>query len=211
MEPTTTNTGRSASAIVALVLAIIGLLLSAVPIINNFAFVLAAVAIVLGIVAIVKTGKSGKKGRTMAIVSVVLAVLTVVIVLSTQKLYVDTLNTATQELEQTSNDASGDNTEEILGRDVDVTLGEFAATEGEFMTETSLPVTVVNKLTEAKSYSIQVAAEDASGNKIADDYINANNLGAKQTQEFKLFQYVESDKVEAMKTATFKVVSVSKF
>ena len=61
------------------------------------------------------------------------------------------------------------------------------------------------------SFSIQVEAVDANGSRIANDYIYANNLNAGQSQEFKLFEYVESDKLNSMKNATFKIVEVSMY
>ena len=50
-----------------------------------------------------------------------------------------------------------------------------------------------------------------TGARIDDGYVYANDLTSGQTQEFKIFTYVSSDKVEEMKNATFKVVEVSMY
>lgn len=192
-------------AVAGLVLGIIAVVLSAIPIINNFAFVLAALALIFGVIVLVK--KQG--GRGQAIASVVLAVVAIVIVLVSQSFYGAVLDEAAEQTTDSMNRSSGDSTEEILANDVDVTLGEFAVIEGEFTAETVLPVTVTNQLDEAKSYTIQIEAVGEDGTRIQDDTVYANNLGANQTQEFEAFQLVTSDQVEALRNAEFRIASVS--
>lgn len=200
----------SAAAIVGLVLAVIGLLLSAVPIVNNFAFVLAVIGLVLGIIALVGIKKGKASGKKIALITIVLATLAVIIVLVSQATYGAVIDGASKKINETTDRATGKKTEDLLKDDVDVALGKFTVTQGEFgTTNTELPVTVTNKRSEAKSYSIQIEALDAAGNRITDDYVYANDLGANQKQEFKLFRYVETDQVEKMKSATFRIVGVS--
>ena len=43
------------------------------------------------------------------------------------------------------------------------------------------------------------------------DYVYANNLNAGQSQNFDAFTYISSDKLEAMKSATFKIVEASAY
>lgn len=107
--------------------------------------------------------------------------------------------------------ASGDRTAELLKSDVTVTLGQFTVTADQYMTNTELPVTVVNRASDKKSYTIHIEAVDASGNRITDDTVYANDLTAGQKQDFKAFAYVPSDKVDALKAAKFNIVSVSQF
>ncbi len=203
---------RSISAVTALILAIIGLLLSAIPIVNNFAFVLAVIALIFGVVGFFATKNNKKKGRKTVIIAFILAILACVIVLASQKFYSDSLDNAGKQIQKSADNASGKNTSNILGKDVDVTLGAFqVTTPDEFTTNTQLPVTVTNKDSQPKSYSIQIEAVDASGTRIVDDTVYANNLSSKQTQNFKAFEYVDPDKVEAVKKAKFKVVSVSQY
>lgn len=204
---------NSGLVIAGLVLGIVALILSAVPIINNFAFVLAAIALVIGIVGVAKK-HDGPKGKSVA--TIILAVVAVVVVLASQYIYSQAaeqvskdLNQASQELNETADRASGKKTDDILKNDLSVELGQFTVTQGEFLTETSLPVKVTNKLNEKKSYSVKIEAVDAEGKRLADDTVYANDLGAEQAQDLKAFQYVESGLVESLKNATFKIVTVT--
>lgn len=70
--------------IIALVFAILGFVLSWVPIINNVALVFAVIGIVLGVIALV-INRQNKK--IIALVSTILSVIAIIIVLVTQSLY----------------------------------------------------------------------------------------------------------------------------
>jgi hypothetical protein len=140
----------------------------------------------------------------------ILSGLSLVIVLVSQQMYSSTLDEVSKQLEKESSLASGGSTDDLLKTDVDVKLGEFTATKDEYgIDSTSLPVTVTNKNSEKKSYTIQIEAVDASGARILDESVYANDLGPAQTQEFEAFKLIESDKLEVMKTASFKIVKVS--
>lgn len=196
---------KSGLAVAGLVLGIIAVVLAAIPIVNNFAFVLAVLALIFGVVVLVKK----KGGRGQAIASIVLAVVAIVVVLVSQTFYGAVLDEATNQINDSMSRASGESTEELLQNDVDVTLGEFTVTEGEFIAETVLPVTVTNKVDEAKSYTIQIEAVTEDGTRIQDETVYANNLGANQTQEFEAFSLVTSDQIDALRAAEFRIVSVS--
>lgn len=92
------NKSTSGLAITALVLGIIGILLSWVPIVNNVSAVIALIGLVLGIIAICTTGRKGKKkGRWIAIAGTVLSVLAMVITLGTQTIYGKAIDKATSD------------------------------------------------------------------------------------------------------------------
>ena len=78
---------KSGLAIAAMVIGIIAAVLSPLPIINNLAFIIAAVALVLGIIAFVGIRKKGLGGKGMAIAGIVLGVVSLVVVLGTQAMY----------------------------------------------------------------------------------------------------------------------------
>ena len=185
-----------------LVLGIIGICTSFIPVINNVSFILGLIGTMFGIVALIKKASKGQ-----AIAGIILCILTIIITINSQKTLSDSLNTWSQDLDK----AAGNSTEEVLKNDVDVQLGDFQVTKGTYTTETVLKATVKNKTNDTKSFSIQVEAVDANGSRIANDYIYANNLNAGQSQEFKLFEYVESDKLNSMKNATFKIVEASMY
>lgn len=209
---------KPVSAIVGLVLAIIALLLSAVPIINNFAFVLAVISLVFGIVAMRATKQKSKGGRKLALTVVILSLLAGVIVLASQAFYGNAIDKAGDEIQQSLDEAtesadkaSGNKTEDLLGKEVDVTFGEIKIVTEDFNSSSSLPVKVTNKNQNAKSYSIQIEAVDANGTRIDEDTVYANNLGSNQSQDLEAFKFVSTDKYDALKTAKFKVISVSQY
>ncbi len=193
---------KSGLATAGLVLGIIGICTSFIPVINNVSFILGLIGTIFGIVALIKKASKGQ-----AIAGIILCILTIVITINSQKTLSDSLNTWSQDLDK----AAGNSTEEVLKNDVDVQLGDFQVTKGTYTTETVLKATVKNKTNDTKSFSIQVEAVDANGSRIANDYIYANNLNAGQSQEFKLFEYVESDKLNSMKNASFKIVEASMY
>lgn len=91
-------------------------------------------------------------------------------------------------------------------------IGELSLKKGSYGSiESSLAVTVKNLTDKQASFSIQIEALDSSGNRITQDYIYANDLGAGQSQNFKVFEYISSDNYEAMKEAKFNIVSVSEY
>ena len=203
-----TKAPKSIAAIVGLILGIIALVLSAMPIINNFAFILGVVGLIFGIVGVVGTRDKKKSGKGMAVASVIIAALACVIVLASQAVYSAALDEAGAQLDK----ATGDATEEILGSEVDVTLGDLTMKKGSYgMVESSMPITVKNLTDESHSYQIQGEAVNASGDRITQDYAYMNDLAAGQSQTVKAFTYVSSDEYDAMKKATVKLVSVSQY
>lgn len=187
---------KSGLATASLVLGIVGIALSFIPIINNAAFILGVFAVILGIIPFIKKASRGK-----AIVGLILGVLAIFITLSLQSEWGNELDKN-----------FGNSTEEVLAEDVNVTLGSFVATTDEYgLTDTKLVVTVKNITDEQKSYSFHIEAVDTEGKRIDDDYVYVNDLSAGQSQDFEAFTYVESDKIEAMKVASFNIIEASSY
>lgn len=196
------ETQKSGLCTAGLILGIIGVCTSIIPIVNNLSFVMGVLAVIFGLISI----KKASKGKMIA--TIILGILAIAITLNSQKAVSDSLNALSEDLDT----ASGENTEQVLANDVDVVLGNFEATTGEYgMTDTKLTVKVTNKTNETKSFNIQVEAVDTNGNRINQDYIYANNLTAGQSQNFDIFQFVSSDQIEAMQNATFNIVEASAY
>jgi len=199
---------NSGLAIAGFVLAIIALLSSLIPIINNMSFLFAIVGLVLAIIPLFK--KNVKKG--LAIAAVIIAVISMVLVFASQKVYGDALDEVSNELNDSFSDADGTNTDDILENDLDVSIGNINITVDEYgLTDSYLTVTIKNKSNEKFSGSVSIEALDENGTRIDTDDVYIDSLDAGQTQEFKIFTYISSDEVEKMKTATFKAYSVSKY
>lgn len=206
------NLKISACAIIGCVLGGIALLLSAVPIVNNFAFVLGLIGLILGVIGLVGTIRKKRGGKVLAIVTVVISALSLVIVLASQSFYGSVLDDAGKQMNDSLDRSTGKKTDEILNIDVTVDLGQLSAQSDEYgIVTTSLPVKVTNKLDEKKSYSIHLEIVDANGGRVVEDYVSANDLGPKQTQDFTAFSYIDSAKLDQAKAGTVKIVDVSQF
>jgi hypothetical protein len=197
------ETKNSGFATAGLVLGIIGACTSFIPIINNLSFILGILAIIFGIVALIK-----KSGRGKVIASIILGIVAIAITLSAQKSVSDSLDNLSKDLDK----VTGNSTEEVLANDAEVTLGSLEVTKGDYgITNTKLVVTVKNKTSEKKSYNFHIEALDSNGSRIGEDYVYANDLNAGQSQNFEIFTYISSDKLDAMKNATFKIVEASAY
>lgn len=197
------ETKNSGFATAGLVLGIIGACTSFIPIINNLSFILGILAIIFGIVALIK-----KSGKGKVIASIILGIVAIAITLSAQKSVSDSLDNLSKDLDK----VTGNSTEEVLANDAEVTLGSLEVTKGDYgITNTKLVVTVKNKTSEKKSYNFHIEALDSNGSRIGEDYVYANDLTAGQSQSFEIFTYISSDKLDAMKNATFKIVEASAY
>lgn len=201
MEEKSVN--KSGFAVAALVLGIVGIVFSFIPIINNGAFVLGVLAAIFGIISLAKKASKGK-----AIAGLVLGILAIVITLVMQSAFSSALDDTSKKLDK----ATGNSTNEVLKKEVNVTLGTFEAKKDEYgIVSTKLPITVKNITDKKHSYSIHIEAVDANGKRIADDYVNVNDLGGNQSQDFKAFEAVEEEKVESLKKAQFKIIEASSY
>lgn len=190
-----------------MVLGIIAICTSFIPFINNLSFIMAILALIFGIIGVVKKSGIGK-----AIAAIILSILAGIFTISAQNSLSNSLNQTFDEINKNVDKAVGNSTEEILKNDADITLGNLEINKDEYgLTDTKLNVKVTNKTSEKKSFSIHIEAVDSTGARIEDDYVYANDLASGQTQEFKTFTLISSDKIETMKNATFKMVDVSMF
>ena len=193
---------KSGLATAGLVLGIIGICLSFIPIINNAAFFLGVLAIIFGIIPLIK-----KKSKGKAISALVLGILSIIITLSLQSSWAASLDEISNDLDT----MTGDNTEEVL-KNLDINYGTFEIVTDEYgFTETKLTVTITNKTNERKSFNLDIEAVTTEGSRIEIDYIYATDLAAGQSQSFDIFEYIEDDKLEIMKSATFNIVEASMY
>ncbi len=207
---TDTNKPRSGFAIAALVLGIVAAATSFMPIINNASFFIALIGLILAIVAIAGIRKGKNSGKGLAVAGLVLSIVAGLLVLGTQAFYSAVLNEAVDQSTQQLNKMTGDATDDILGVDVEVTIGDYSISKDQYgLVKSGLPVTVKNLLNEPSSFWINIEAVDANGSRINDDTVIINDLGAGQSTKLDAFAFVSSDDYEAMKNASFNIISVS--
>lgn len=207
---TDTNKPRSGFAIAALVLGIVAAATSFMPIINNASFFIALIGFILAIVAIAGIRKGRNSGKGLAVAGLVLSIVAGLLVLGTQAFYSAVLDEAVDQSTQQLNKMTGDATDDILGVDVEVTIGDYSINKDQYgLVKSDLPVTVTNLLKEPASFWINIEAVDANGSRINDDTVIVNDLGAGQSTKLEAFAFVSSDDYEAMKNASFNIISVS--
>jgi hypothetical protein len=102
-------------------------------------------------------------------------------------------------------------TEEILEKYVDVSFGKFEVTNNGYYSDTSLEITITNKAASQYTYFITIEAVDKNGTRLETDMIYADRLNAGQKIKLTAFKYVEEEKIEQFKNATFKVLEISKY
>lgn len=197
---------KSGIATAGLVVGIIGICLSFIPIVNNAAFVLGVLAVAFSIVGFVKKASVGK-----SVAAVILGVLAIVITLVMQNVFVKAVDDAFDGLSSSFDNITGENTEKITEKYVDVTFGEFEVDKSDFLTESKLTVTVKNKSDKKQSFSIDIEAVDENGTRIETDTVYVDGLGAGQSQNFEAFTFITDDKIEKLKNAEFKVYETSMY
>ena len=62
-----------------------------------------------------------------------------------------------------------------------------------------------------KSFDIEIESVANDGSRLDTDYIFVNDLAAGQSQSFELFTFVEDEKIESMKKASFKIIEASMY
>ena len=68
-----------------------------------------------------------------------------------------------------------------------------------------------NKAEKQCTYYITIEAVDANGARIETDMIYADRLGSGQEIYLKAFEYVEQEKLNQFKNATFRVLEINKY
>lgn len=156
-----------------------------------------------------KRAKSAGKGALIGFITkIVLAIILVILyVVFAASLF----NNISNNIPAIGDVFSEETTDKILEKDVDVSFGEFKVTNNGYYSETSLDITVKNKAEEQCTYYITIEAVDANGARIDTDMIYADRLGAGQEVYLKAFEYVDQEKLNQFKNATFKVLEINKY
>ncbi|WP_314500941.1 CD20-like domain-containing protein [uncultured Streptococcus sp.] len=94
---------RKVLGILAIIFGALALLGSWMPIINNFSFILAVLALIFGLIGL---ALNRKRPKTLAIVGTVLSVVSIAIVLATQAMYAKSLDKIGKDVEQAVSSAS---------------------------------------------------------------------------------------------------------
>lgn len=159
--------------------------------------------------------KKRNNGVIIAVISGVVVIVLAFFVFVAPFIFIDKmssdLNDMTTKSDELYSNSSGANTEKILDNDLDVDFGTFTRDRTySSITVGKLPVTVHNKGSERATYSIQIEAVDASGDRIAEESVYVANLAPGQSVTKDVFT-ANSDNYDELTQATFKVAGVSKY
>lgn len=160
-----------------------------------------------------KRAKSAIKGALIGFITkIVLAIILVILYV----VFATTLFTNISDDIESNMPAIGDvfreeTTDKILEKYVDVSFREFKVTNNGYYSETSLDITVKNKAEKQCTYCITIEAVDANGARIETDMIYADRLGAGQEIYLQAFEYVDQEKLNQFKNATFRVLEINKY
>ena len=160
-----------------------------------------------------KRAKSAGKGTligfiTKIVLSIILVILYVVFAAS---LFSNISDDIESNIPTIGNVYREETTDEIIEKYVDVSFGEFKVTNNGYFSETSLDITVKNKAEKQCTYYITIEAVDANGARIETDMIYADRLGSGQEIHLKAFEYVDQEKLNQFKNATFRVLEINKY
>ena len=160
-----------------------------------------------------KRAKSAVKGALIGFITeIVLAIILVILyVVFAASLFNNISNDIESNIPAIGDVFREETTDKILEKDVDVSFGEFKVTNNGYYSETSLDIKVKNKAEEQCTYYITIEAVDANGARIDTDMIYADRLGAGQEIYLKAFEYVDQEKLNQFKNATFKVLEINKY
>lgn len=160
-----------------------------------------------------KRAKSAGKGALIGFVTkiVITIILVILYVIFAFSLFDTIVNETVSDLPVIDSRFEEENSNDILENYADVTFGEFKISNNGYYSETSLDVTIKNKADARYTYYITIEAVDSSGARIDTDMIYADRLNAGQEIYLTAFEYVEQEKIEQFKNATFKVLEIDKY
>lgn len=98
--------------------------------------------------------------------------------------------------------------DDILEKYANVTFGEFKITRKGYYDETSLDVTVKNVSDKQYTFYITIEAVDENGARLKTDIIYADRLNAGQSISLTAFKFVDYNKIDEFKNASFKVLDI---
>lgn len=198
----------SAMAIAGLVVGIIGLLGSAVPILNNIAFFIALLGLIFGIVGLVGVIRGKHRGKGLAIAAIVVSIIAVVVVLATQSMY-------SAALDEVTADTSFSTAEQSAATDSGAADNKSDAKDAAADAESNYTISDV-KLDKSNSYSamitgklknntdsnwdyvsVQYTLYDKDGAQLEAAYDSANKLKAGGTWKFKAYLPIDVDDVHS--------------
>lgn len=200
--------GRQGPAITSLVLGIVAAVFCLIPIVGMISLLLAPIGFVFGAIAWRGASTGRRAGKGKAIAGVVLAVVSFLGAIASTVALATAVDEASQDLDR----AFGNATEQVLAQDLGVAFGSYSAEDAGFgVLDGSLSATLTNTSDKAQSFDVKVEALTPAGKRIATDTAYVSDLGAGQSDEVELFEFVSAKDAAQLEDATFRVIAASAY
>ena len=159
-----------------------------------------------------KRAKSAGKGALIGfIIQIVLSFILVILFPIISSILLSNMLLDNESYTPMFNESLIETTDEILEKYVNVSFGEFKVSNNGYYYETTLDITVKNISETQCTYYITIEAIDENGARIDTDMIYADRLGSGQEIYLTAFEYVEEDKINKFKNASFRVLEINKY
>ena len=190
------------------VLGIIGVIFAFIPFMYWIAYILGALALIFGIIGLVK-----KVGGYKPITATILGAIALVVGIVMNVLAVQAVNEVVDWVGNSTSEAFDDFFEsyesDALGKTVDVTIEGYQDID-DFWSDKGLVVTVKNISDETLSFSVNIEALDANGNRIDESSVYAENLAPGQSKTDTAFTLSSLDE-DVLEKATFRIYRATSY
>lgn len=206
----------SAMAITGLIVGIVGLLGSAIPILNNVAFFIALLGLVFGIVGLVGVVRGKRRGKGLAIAAVAVSVIAVVVVLATQSMYSAAIDEATADTsfstaeqaatndsdQAENNESTSENTSDNKDAAAEQSSSNYTISDEKLDKSDSYSTYITGKFknntdSDFESVSLEYTIYDKDGTQIETTYDSTGGLKAGGTWKFKAYVVTDADDVHS--------------
>ena len=185
--------GKSAMGIAGFVIGLVALCTSFLPIINNFSAILAVIGLVFAIIGFIACVRGTKDGKGLAIAGLIICVVSIVIVLVTQSMYVNAIDSATSGASVTSTSQSDDST---AGKD------SASASQAAEDLAVGTTATLSNGLTVTVD-SVTSGLANYNGEEFTSVTVTYTNTG-KDTASFNMYDWKAQDAQGAQRNCSFE-------
>lgn len=170
-------------------------------------FIIPIIGLILYLVHETKQPKKAKSAGKGALIGFIIQILLCIICIIGFCSYINNISDSS-ESSYVSSIFDEESVDEILDKYVNVSFGEFDVTSGEYYDETSLDVTVKNISDQQYSFSITIEAVDKNGARLGTDTVYVDRLNSGQSITLTAFEYIDDEKVDELKNASFKVLDI---
>lgn len=214
------------------ILGIIGIVFAFIPVTYWLAYILGALALIFGIIGLVNKEKGYKPitatilGGVTIVLGIIMNIIVVTVInaaftavsdgaIETINAIGDIASEATQNSGDSSDNSSAissflDNYEsDAIGKTLEVTIEGYQDID-DFWSDKGLVVTMKNISDKTQSFTVNIEALDANGNRIDESFVSAEDLAPGQSKTDNAFTLSSLDE-EILENATFRIYRATSY